>query len=119
MSTFLVKGTAGANVKMGTAGYGYSGIGTIVSGGRTDTGDILEIKDRYGNVVAKIYFNERNECTFDAIFDSTVDIPVRSDSINIAGLTAVLVDQVDHKWEQGKERMLTIKATKHENLALS
>lgn len=119
MSNYLIVGTAGADIAMGTTDMGYSAIGTIVSGDRKDSGDILEIKDRYGNVVAKVYFNDKNECSLDAIFDSTVDLPVRGDAISLAGLTDVLVEEITLKWEQSKEKMVNIKGVKNALLALS
>jgi hypothetical protein len=111
MSNYLLVGTAGANVDYGTEGAGYLAIGTIVSAERNDTGDKLEIKDRYGNVVAVIYFNNKGECSIDVIFDSTVTLPTRGAVLSLCGLTDVLCDSIKHKWENDKERMITIAAT--------
>lgn len=119
MSTFLIVGTAGEDFEFGTDGVGYTGIGTIVSGGRDDTGDKLELRDRKGAVFVVIYFNDKNECTIDVIFDSTVTIPERGDALSLCGLTSVLCDRVQHKWENQRERMLTITGTKYSGLTLA
>ncbi len=119
MSTFLIVGTAGANVDFGTENAEYSAIGTIVSAERNDTGDKLELKDRNGNVFCVIYFNDKNECTIDVIFDSTVTLPIRGDALSLCGLTDVLCDSIKHKWENEKERMVTITATRYENVTVS
>jgi hypothetical protein len=110
---YLIVGAGGANVHFGTGTVGYTGIGVIVSSDRQDGGDKLELKDRQGNVFAVIYFNANNQCSIDVIFDSTVDIPERGDAIDVCGLVGVLVDDVKHKWEREKERMLTITGTRY------
>jgi len=119
MSNYLLVGTSGANAVVGTADAGYNAIGTIVSAERKDSSDQLELKDRYGNVVVVIYFNYKNECTIDVIFDSTVSLPAIGDALSVCGLTIVLVDTITLKWEQGKEKMVTIKATRRANLVTS
>lgn len=115
-NTYLIVGDD--NIEFGTDGAEYTGIGTIVGADREDGGDKLEIKNRKGNVFAVVYFNDQNQCSFDAIFDSSVDIPVRGDAIDLCGLTDVLVDKIKHKWQEGKERMLTIDATRYEALTV-
>ena len=113
MSNFLIVGSAGAGVEMGTDGVGYTAIGTIVGANRSDEGDILELKDRKGSVFAVIYFNDKNECSIDVIFDSTVTIPVRGDALDLCGLVDVLCKTIRHVWANEKERMLTIEATRY------
>src|SRR4051812_47154333 len=99
MSNYLIVGTGGANVEMGTTGAGYSGIGTIISADREDGGEELELKNRYGNTFAIIFFNDRDECSIDVIFKSDLTIPVRGDSLSLCGLTGVLCKKITHKWE--------------------
>ena len=50
------------------------------------------------------------------IFDSSTSIPARGDALDICGLSNVRVDEVDHKWENEKERMLTIRGTRYAHL---
>lgn len=68
--TFLIKGTAGANITFGTSNVGYTAIGTIVSATHKHGGDKLEIKGRQGGVIIVIYFNDKDECEIDVIFDA-------------------------------------------------
>lgn len=119
MSNFLIVGTAGANFEFGTDGAGYTAIGTIVDAKRSDDGDKLELKDRKGAVFVVIYFNDKNECSINVIFDSTVDLPVRGDALSLCELTDVLCDKIEHVWSNEKERMVTITATRYDGLAVS
>src|SRR5436190_11974665 len=96
---FLNVGTDGANAAFGTGDVEYSGIGTIVSGGNNLTGDKFEAKGRNGGVIFVVYFNEKNECEIEAIFDSEVELPVRGDSLSLMGLTNVLCDEVKIDWK--------------------
>lgn len=114
-SNYLIKGTATAP-EFSTDGAGYTGIGVIVSADRKDGSDKLEIKDRQGNVVIVVYFNKKNECSIDVIFSSTTTLPVIGDFLSLCGLTNVLCDEINHKWENEKERMLNLKATRYEYL---
>jgi hypothetical protein len=119
MSNYLIVGTAGANIVMGTADIGYTAIGTIISGGNDREGSQLVIPDRYGNEVAVVYFNLKNKCTIDVIFDSTVILPALGDALSLMNLTNVLCDKVSLKWANDKEKMVTIEATKRDLLATS
>lgn len=119
LGNYLIVGTAGADNILGTEDMGYSAIGTIVSGGDKETSDKLEIKDRYGNVVAVIYFNDKHECTIEVIFDSTVTLPGIGDTISVAGLVNVIVDSIEKKWEQAKEKMVSIAATMYPLVTIS
>ncbi len=116
-NNYLVIGSG--NPEFGTDGVGYTAIGVITGAERDDSGDKLELKDRQGNVIAVIYYNDKNECSIDVIFDADATLPVRGDAINVCGLTGVLVDSLTHKWENEKNRMLSIKGTRYANLTLS
>ena len=116
---YLIVGTAGADIEFGTTGAEYTGIGTIVSASNKLGGDKLEIKGRDGGVIIVIYFNEKNECEIEVIFDSGNTIPERGDAIDLCGITDPLVDEVEHVWANEKERMLKIRATRYENLTLA
>lgn len=113
-TNYLVVGSD--DIEFSSDGAGYTGIGVIVNASRKDGGDKLELKDRQGNVFAVVYFNDKNECEFESIFDSSVTIPVRGDAISVCGKTNVLVDEIEHKWENEKERMLTIRGTRYAHL---
>jgi hypothetical protein len=113
-SSYLIVGSA--DIEFSTDGAGYTAIGIIVSASRKDGGDKLEIKDRKGNVVAAVYFNAKNECEIDVIFETDTVLPTRGALLSLCGLTNVICDEIDHKWEQEKERMITIRGTRYEAL---
>lgn len=115
-SSFKVVGDS--DIEFGTDGVGYTGIGVIVDADRKDGGDKVEIRDRKGNVIAVVYFNDKSECEINVLFETGVTIPARGDDIDICGLIDVLVDEVQHKWANDKERMLGIRGTKYANIAV-
>jgi len=92
--------------------------GIVTAGGRKHTGDIAEIKDEDGNVIATIYFNEKDECEVTAIYQTSITLPERGDSITICGVLTALVAEWEFKWESGKEMMYTLRATKYKWLVL-
>lgn len=116
---YLIVGTAGADIEFGTGEVGYTAIGTIVSGGHDHGGDKLEIKGRQGGVIAVVYFNDKDECEIEVIFDSSASLPERGDSLSLCGLANVLCDGWKKAWENEKECMLTIRATRYDNLAVA
>jgi hypothetical protein len=106
------------DVVFGTEDVGYAGIGTIVSASHKHGGDKLEIKGRSGGVICVIYFNEKDECEIEAIFDSTITLPARGDTLSLCGLTLALCEEWEKKWENEKECILTIRATRYEAIAI-
>lgn len=106
------------DVEFGTAGVGYSAIGVIVSASRKEGGDKLEIKDREGRVYVVIYFNDKDECEIEVIFETGVTVPSRGDAIDVCGVVDVLVDEIEHVWENEKERMLKIRGTKYAGITV-
>lgn len=105
-------GSGAGNVEFGTTGVGYTAVGQVQSGSRKDGGKTLELVTRKGNTFCVIYFDDRGECTLDAIFDSTYTLPARGDAIDVCGLTGCLVMDVSHKWAAGKERGISLTITK-------
>jgi hypothetical protein len=99
-------------VVFGTAGL-VTGYGTIVSCKRKHGGDKLELKDEEGRVFCVIYFNDKDECEFTAIFKTDVTLPARGDALSIASLANCRLDDFDIEWQNEKERMLTIRATRY------
>ncbi len=118
-SSYLIVGADGADFELGTESAEYTGIGTIVSASRKDGGEELKLKDRLGNTFVVIFFDDNNECQIDAIFDSGVTPPVRGDNIDLCGVTDALVMTIEHKWDNAKERMLTITAVAFPNVDVS
>jgi hypothetical protein len=94
---------------------GAASLGKIQSGSRKLGGDKIELLDEEGEVFSAIYFNDKNECEFEAIFLSTVILPVRGDAITIGGIAACYVDDIEEKWANNNAKMFTIRATKYAN----
>lgn len=115
-ANYKIVGTG--DIEFGTSAAASDDVGVIVSASRKDGGDKLEIKDDNGNVYIVVYFNDKGECEIKAIFDTGTSIPARGDTLDICGLTATLVDEIDHDWENEKERMLTIRSTFYAHLTV-
>ena len=90
-------------------------LGKIQSASRKLGGDKVELLDEDGEVFCVIYFNDKNECEFEAVFLSTVTLPERGDTITIGCITNALVDDLDEKWSNKNAKMFTIRATKYAN----
>lgn len=107
-------GSGAGNIEFGSTGAGYTAVGQVQSASRKDGGEKLELKTRKGNTFCVIYFNAKGECSIKAIFDSTFALPVRGDAIDLCGVSGVLVEDISHDWASGKERGITINATKYD-----
>lgn len=118
-NNFVVKGTAGANIDWGTDTVAYTGIGIIISATQKLTGKTLELADRQGNTNIVIFFDDKKEYSIDVIVDTSITPPVRGDAVTIAGRSGILVHDVEKKWENEKECMLTITGTFYAQLALA
>jgi hypothetical protein len=94
---------------------GASNMGKVQSATRKRGGDKVELLDENGEVFCVIYFNDKNECEFEAIFLSSVNLPERGDTITIGGIVNALVDDFDEKWSNTNAKMFTIRATKYAN----
>lgn len=92
-----------------------STMGKIQSGTKKLGGDKVELLDENGEVFCVVYFNDKNECEFEAIFLSSVVLPARGDQITIAGVVNALVDDIEEKWANNNAKMFTIRATKYAN----
>jgi hypothetical protein len=103
-------------VLFGSAGF-YSGSGILVSGNKKLSGDKLEVKDQTGYVVATIYFNDKNEFSFEMIVKTAAPTLDRGDEITLASLVA-LVDDVEEMWKQDDVRRLRVTATRYLGMTL-
>lgn len=110
-SNFKIVGTG--NITFGTAEIDFATIGTITGGGQKKTGEKLELKNGYGNTFVVIFFDDKDECEIEAILDAGYAMPDRGDLIDIMGLVNVVVIDWDIKWSSGKEKGVTLRATKY------
>ena len=105
----IVGSTHGAaNLEIGTDAVGYTAVGEIMSATNKLTGDKIELKTRKGNVFAAVFLNNMKEGSFEAIWDSSFEIPARGDAITVFGGGSYLVDDAEEKWASGKEKMISI-----------
>lgn len=101
-----------------TITWGASGgasVGKVQSASNKLGGDKVELLDENGEVFTAVYFNDKNECEFEAIMLSAVTPPVRGDSITIGGVVGCYVDDVELKWANNNAKMIVIRATKYAN----
>ncbi len=103
-------------VLFGSASY-YAGSGILVSGNKKLSGDKLEVKDETGYVVAVIFFNDKNEFSFEMIVKTAAPTLARGDQLTLAGLVA-LVDDVEEMWKQDDVRRLRVNATRYNGMTL-
>jgi hypothetical protein len=97
------------------AGDGASS-GKVQSASRKHGGDKLELLDEDGEAFTIIYFNNKDECEFTAIFLTGVTLPDRGDTITIGGVANCRVDDYDVNWENTNAKKFTIRATKYANI---
>lgn len=96
------------------AGDGAS-VGKVQSASNKLGGDKVELLDENGETFSVIYFNDKNECEFEAITLAAVTPPVRGDAITIGGVANCLVDEVELKWANKTAKMIVVRATKYAN----
>lgn len=107
------------DITFSTDDVGYTAVGTILSGSQKRTGDLVELKDRQGNVFATIYFNDKDECEIEALWISTYTPPARGDLISIMGLTNVEVQDWEKKWENERETKFSLRCTKYRHKTIT
>lgn len=113
-TNYTIVGTG--NITFGTNAVGYTAIGVITDATDDRGGDILELKNRYGNTWLKVYFDDRNDGEFTAILDSTATVPERGDLIDVCGFTDVIVEGHTKTWSNSKEKQIKIKWSKPDHL---
>lgn len=90
-------------------------LGKVQSSTKKTGSDKVELLDENGEVFTVVYFNEKKECQFEAIFQSSVTLPAIGDTITIGGVATCLVDSIEEKWDNKNAKMFTITATKYAN----
>ena len=111
---YTIVGTG--NIVFGTHAVGYTAIGVITDASDDRGGEILELKNRYGNTWLQIYFDDRNDGEFSAILDSTATLPERGDLIDVCGHTDVIVQSYSLSWANSKEKGIKVKWSKPDHL---
>ena len=99
----------------GTSGI-YSGTGIITDAEKGYSADKIEILDENGFVVTVIYFNQKNECSFNMIVKTSLPTLAIGDAITIASTTNCHVDDIRLMWKQNDVAKYAVKATKYTGL---
>lgn len=93
-----------------------AGLGVIQSASTKLGGEKVELPDEDGETFCVIYFDDKNECEFEAIMQSSVTLPDRGDAINIGNVVGASVDDVELKWANKDAQRVAIRATKYANI---
>jgi hypothetical protein len=90
-----------------------AGLGVVQSASTKLGGEKVELQDEDGETFCVIYFDDKNECEFEALMQSGVTPPDRGATITIGGVTAALVDEVELRWANKDAQRISIRATKY------
>ncbi len=93
-----------------------AGLGIVQSASTELGGEEVELLDEDGEVFCVIFFNDKDECEFEALMQSSVTPPERGDSINIGGVVGAFVKRVKLIWANKEAQKISIQATKYRNL---
>lgn len=107
------------DIGFGAEDVNFTAAGEVQSASTKNTGQKLELKNKHGNTFCVVYFDENNQGQIEVIWDQTYTIPERGDTIDAMGITDFLVDEVEKKWEQGKEAKLVITITNHPHVTIA
>lgn len=102
--------------------WGSDGVyssGIIVSGRKRRSAQKVLIKDNNGFTVAVIYFDHNNQCEFEAVVQTAVPTLEIGDQIEIGGVAACLIDDIETMWENEREKKYRVVATAYDGLSLS
>ncbi|WP_043588982.1 hypothetical protein [Geminisphaera colitermitum] len=91
----------------------YSGNGIIVSGSKKGNSEKLEVGDENGFTVAVIWFNNKKQCSFEMIVKTAAPELEEGDEIELCGVAACYVDDVEEVWAQKDVRRFRVNATKY------
>lgn len=94
-----------------------AGLGVIQSASNKLGGEKVELADEDGETFCVIYFDDKDECEFEAIMQTGVSLPARGGEIEIGGVAAALVDEVELKWANREAKRISIRATKYRAMA--
>lgn len=100
--------------------WGSGGVyatGIIVRGNVKTTGEKFLVKDNNGFTVTAIYFDDRNECSFEMITQTSDPTLARGDFITIGGVASCIVEETEKMWEQNGVRKFTVTAVKYSQIA--
>jgi hypothetical protein len=119
----LIGTVAGLTVaSWGTKGAGGTdgvhSLGLIKSARRRKDGEEKKVKNPSGNTMAHLFYDDRQEVEMEVLALDAAALPNRGDSIDIAGVTAV-VTTCEENWQEEDFRMITVSAVKHVDVALS
>lgn len=91
--------------------------GIITRGNAKTTGEKFLVKDNNGFTVTAIYFDDRNECSFEMIVQTAAADLERGDFITVGGITSCIVEECEKIWEQGGVMKFAVTAVKYSQIA--
>jgi hypothetical protein len=101
----------GDNTVLWGTGSGTTLAGIIVRVRNMLTGEMEKVTDENGFTIAKIYFDDQNQCEVEMIVRTSYPTLARGDAVTIMGNATCLVDEYEKVWEQKAVRKYTLKAT--------
>lgn len=104
--------TGDNTVLFGTEGY-YSGSGVVTGGNNKLTSDKLELLDENGYVFATIYFNERNEFSFELTVKTAAPALEIGDLITVAGVLNAEVQGTELLFANNQQRKFRVDAVRY------
>ncbi len=99
----------------GSGGVYASGI--ITRGNAKTTGEKFLVKDNNGFTVSAIYFDDRNECSFEMIVQTSAPALARGDFITVGGIADCIVEDTDKMWEQNGVMKFSVTAVKYSQIS--
>lgn len=108
----------GDNTVIWGTGGNYAG-GIITSCSKDNTTEKLEVLDNNGYTVAVIYFNQKGECEFEMIVQTSAPTLAHGDQITICGAVNALVENTKQVWAQRDVCKFQVKATKYTGMTLT
>ncbi len=112
MANPVIRGDS--TVLWGASGvFSGTGVGFVTKGNKKLSGEKVEIKDANGFTVAVIYFDDKNNVSFEMFVKTAAPTLARGDGVTICGVAYALVDDVEELWDNNNARRLIVTATNY------
>jgi hypothetical protein len=115
-NTPTIKGLQSVLWGVASAVTGVTGVGIITGAEKGTSADKVEITDENGFVVCVVFFNEKNECSFEMIVKTAAPTLAIGDAITVGAVAFCLVDDMKMMWKQNDVQKMSIKATRYKAL---
>lgn len=102
-------------ITWGTGSAG--GLAVVQSASVKRGGEKVELYDEDGDTFCVIYFDDNNECEFEAIMQTDVTPPERGTTISIGGVTTALVDDYEIRYQNRDAVRLMVRAKAYDGVS--